>query len=233
MFSRLHHQQIHKVLSSLNSALLSEAKCYFGGGTAIALLLGEYRESVDIDFLCSDRDGYRLLRNALAPPKLGKVVTTSVTYLREVRMQRDKVSTLLDVEGAKIRLEFVLEGRIEISGEDNAALGVPVLSRSDMYAEKLLANADRGLDRSAAARDMIDLAMMIDAWGPIPQVSVDKVDAVYGESIYRSFDQVLGTLQIGDYLSECLKAMKMGEQTGPHILKVLENNKPKRAKRRI
>jgi len=26
--------------------------CLFGGGTALVLQLGEYRESVDIDFLC-------------------------------------------------------------------------------------------------------------------------------------------------------------------------------------
>ncbi|MBM3349738.1 MAG: nucleotidyl transferase AbiEii/AbiGii toxin family protein, partial [Betaproteobacteria bacterium] len=29
-------------------------QCFFGGGTAITLRHGEYRESVDIDFLISD-----------------------------------------------------------------------------------------------------------------------------------------------------------------------------------
>lgn len=62
MFERPHHQRIHEVLLALDAPLLREHRCYFGGGTAIALTLGEYRESVDMDFLVSDLDGYRALR---------------------------------------------------------------------------------------------------------------------------------------------------------------------------
>lgn len=40
--------------------LLSEAQCYFGGGTQLAMTYGEYRESRDVDFLCSSRDGFRM-----------------------------------------------------------------------------------------------------------------------------------------------------------------------------
>ena len=57
MYKRPHHQQIAGVLDSMNADFLRDTKCYFGGGTAIALLLSEYRESVDIDFLCADRFG--------------------------------------------------------------------------------------------------------------------------------------------------------------------------------
>ena len=49
----------------LDAELLAENHCLFGGGTAIALRCGEYRESVDIDFLVSDIDGYRQLRQLL------------------------------------------------------------------------------------------------------------------------------------------------------------------------
>ncbi|MFM8338733.1 MAG: nucleotidyl transferase AbiEii/AbiGii toxin family protein, partial [Fluviibacter sp.] len=31
--------------------------CYFGGGTAIALRYGEYRESVDIAVVCTEKVG--------------------------------------------------------------------------------------------------------------------------------------------------------------------------------
>ena len=48
MFTREHHQRIALALESMNDALLWEHNCYFGGGTAIALRHGEYRESVDI-----------------------------------------------------------------------------------------------------------------------------------------------------------------------------------------
>ncbi len=40
-------------------------KCWFGGGAEIVLDLGEYRLSKDIDFLCSDADGYRELRSVV------------------------------------------------------------------------------------------------------------------------------------------------------------------------
>jgi nucleotidyltransferase AbiEii toxin of type IV toxin-antitoxin system len=35
------------------------------GGTAIAFRYGEYRESLDLDFPVSDRDGYRALRQRI------------------------------------------------------------------------------------------------------------------------------------------------------------------------
>ena len=54
--------------------------------------------------------------------------------------------------------------------------------RVDMYAEKLLANADRGSDRSTSSRDIIDLAMIIMNWRPIPQISWEKVQQACSRS---------------------------------------------------
>ena len=65
MFERPHHRRIGRVLSALDGHLLREANCLFGGGTAMALRFGEYRESVDMDFLVSDLDSYRHLRQLL------------------------------------------------------------------------------------------------------------------------------------------------------------------------
>lgn len=65
MFERPHHQRISTVLYALDGCLLLENNCLFGGGTAIALRHGEYRESVDIDFLVSDVGNYRNLRQLL------------------------------------------------------------------------------------------------------------------------------------------------------------------------
>ena len=64
-FRRPWHLLVARVLASLNRPLLASANCYFGGGTRIVMELDEFRESVAIDFLCSDRAGYRLLRNAV------------------------------------------------------------------------------------------------------------------------------------------------------------------------
>ena len=65
LFERPHHRDVALVLQSLDSAALSQRHCYFGGGTAMALRYGEYRESMDIDFMVSDLAGYRDLRQML------------------------------------------------------------------------------------------------------------------------------------------------------------------------
>ena len=65
MFQREHHRRIARVLEQLDGELLRRHHCLFGGGTAIALLYGEFRESVDLDFLVSDREGYRGLRQSI------------------------------------------------------------------------------------------------------------------------------------------------------------------------
>ncbi|WP_394155786.1 nucleotidyl transferase AbiEii/AbiGii toxin family protein [Loktanella salsilacus] len=64
-FKRDHHNAILNALRTLDGDFLLESKRFFGGGTAITLDLGEYRESIDIDLKCSDVAGYRALRAAL------------------------------------------------------------------------------------------------------------------------------------------------------------------------
>ena len=68
MFERPHHQRIAHVLHALDGAALRQYGCLFGGGTCIALCHGEYRESIDIDFLVSNPAGYRELRQRLTGP---------------------------------------------------------------------------------------------------------------------------------------------------------------------
>jgi hypothetical protein len=226
MFERPHHQKIAQLLRAMDGDLLTRAKCYFGGGTAIALKLGEYRESVDIDFRCSDMAGYRLLRNIITPPTLGAVFNSPIKHLRDVRTQRDKISTFLEVDETPIKVEFVVEGRIEIDGAYDPELSVPVLSREDMYAEKLLANTDRAMDRSQMSRDLIDLAMMIKAWGPIPATALRKAEDAYGRAIFDYFDRGMILLRDQRYCESCLQAMAMDPGLGDTIIATLESHRP-------
>ncbi|MDC9622304.1 hypothetical protein PSI22_11830 [Xenorhabdus sp. XENO-7] len=43
-----HHAKIARILESLDADFIEDAECYFAGGTAIVMLLDEYRESVDM-----------------------------------------------------------------------------------------------------------------------------------------------------------------------------------------
>ena len=152
-------QRIAELLGAFDAKLLEKAGCYLGGGAALVLALGEYRQLNNVNFMCASAEGYRLLRNTVQDTHLGALLTRSLPIVREVRTSAYVVSTFLDVQGTPIKVDFGWEIRVAISGTFDAALGVPVLSRVDMYAEKLLANADRGLDRSTRSRDIIDLAM--------------------------------------------------------------------------
>lgn len=83
-FNRPHHRRIASFLSSLDADFLAGCGCYFGGGTAIVLLLNEYRESVDVDFLCSSTAGYRTLREAY-----GRSIDTS--YAKAIELVDDPI----------------------------------------------------------------------------------------------------------------------------------------------
>ncbi|MBV2234934.1 MAG: nucleotidyl transferase AbiEii/AbiGii toxin family protein [Sterolibacterium sp.] len=222
MFERPHHQRIEKLLHTFNCDLLSQTKCYFGGGTAIVLSLAEYRESRDIDFLCASNEGYRLLRNTISQDSLGALLKEPVKHLREVRADRYGIRTVLEVDGIPIKLEIVFEARIEIQGSPHPVLRVPTLSHEDLYAEKLLANADRGQDKATMSRDIIDLAMMIDHWGEIPNSSWKKAKTAYGEHVVKAFRASSEMVCNKDYLRLCLKKMHMDEGLIDRIPMVLD-----------
>ena len=227
MFERERHRAMARLLRRFEADLLANCKCYFGGGSAIVMQLNEYRESVDLDFLCADLNGYRALRNAIKPPTLGNLLREPVLYARDVRTERDKVTAFVLIDDLPVKVEIILEARISLSGDFDERFGVPVLSTADLYAEKLLANADRGLDRSTMSRDLIDLSMMMRSWGPIPAAAIQKVEVAYGASALGSFDEGLGLLEDSVYREECLRKMRMDPALSATIVETLRRHRPK------
>lgn len=164
-FNRPRHKIVRKALALLQPEFLERSQCYFGGGTRIVLALGEYRESEDIDFLCS-RNGYRALRSTVTSASLGRIAVPTVKLAREIMADRYGIRTFLDVNGSKVKFEIVNEARIDVSGNLDAGLAVPALDERLCFAEKFLANADRWADESVLSRDVIDLAFMMESWDP-------------------------------------------------------------------
>ena len=209
MFKRPHHQRVARILDALNAQLLTEAGCYFGGGTAIVLLLDEYRESVDVDLLCASHEGYRTLRNAVNENSLGPLLTQAMPLARAVRADRYGIRTFLMVDDVPIKFEIVREDRIPLQAQTHPGIPILTLSQVDMFAEKLLANTDRWADRSTTSRDIIDLAMMVHHWGPIPPSAWLKVEDAYGASARRAFVKAQELLADEAHLAECLRKMSM------------------------
>ena len=212
MFSRPHHQRIAKVLEALDGDLLQQHHCLFAGGTAIALRYGEYRESVDIDFLVSDLASYRYLRTSVREQGLQALMRhTDAGQLQtsDIRSDQYGIRTKVFVDGKPIKFEIVLEARIVLanpSKKDRIA-GVATLTRLDMAASKLLANSDRGLDMGMHCRDVIDLAMLNLNKTEFAEV-ITKSKAAYGEAILKDLSKVIDRLgEANGVLERCMKAM--------------------------
>jgi len=212
IFSRSHHQRIAKVLESLDGDLLKAHNCLFAGGTAIALRYGEYRESVDIDFLVSDLASYRHLRNLVREQGLEALMrSTDAGQLQtsDIRSDQYGIRTKVFVQGKPIKFEIVLEGRIALASprKKDSIAGVATLTRLDMAASKLLANSDRGLDMGMHCRDVIDLAMLNLTKKEFVEATA-KTKAAYGEAILKDLSKVVDRLgEENGLLERCMKAM--------------------------
>ena len=212
MFERAHHQRIAQVLLALNGPLLHAHRCLFGGGTAIALRHGEYRESVDLDFLVSDRDGYRHLRELLT--SAGGIANVArdgavLKQTRELRADQYGIRTALGVDGHDIKFEVLLEGRIELAppGRSDVVCGVATLTPTDLVASKLLANADRWPDDGAFSRDLIDLAMMAPTLALL-RTAIAKAEQAYGSAVLDDLGKAIEQLKTRDSrLERCMQAM--------------------------
>jgi hypothetical protein len=220
MFKRPRHQSVLRLLDSLDPVFLEQNGCYFGGGTRIVLELDEYRESLDVDFLCADLDGYRGIRSVVLPNSLGPLGKAPLQLVREVRADRYGIRTFVLIGEVKVKFEIIQEGRIPLTHEYLPGIPVPCLDKLSCFAEKLLANADRWADRGVAGRDVIDLAFMAGAWGGIPVQALRRAETAYGGIILPAVERAVdGLLDNRAYLQACVTGMGMTDagQVADHL----------------
>ena len=213
MFEREHHRRVASVLEALDAELLAANACLFGGGTAIALKFNEYRESVDLDFMVSDRAGYRALRALLTGPRGVNAIArpgATLQQAREVRADQYGVRTMLTIDGVEIKFEIVLEGRISLEppGQSDRLCGVATLTPLDMVTSKLLANSDRWADDAVLSRDLIDLAMMVPSKKLLRQ-AIDKAAGAYATIEADLAKAIAHLLDRPGRLEHCMKAMRV------------------------
>jgi Nucleotidyl transferase AbiEii toxin, Type IV TA system len=218
LFNRPHHQTIARILSSFDAALLAEHHCFFGGGTAIALRFGEFRESVDIDFLVSDLSGYRALRHLLTGKKGIQSLTKrpgSITPVREIRADQYGLRTVVRSEGDDVKFEIIFEARLTLDEPDERdwVAGVAGLRVVDLAASKLLANSDSGV----MSRDVVDLAMMALSQKQF-QAALQKAERAYGDSVRRDLRKALLKLEKDPaHLTACVE--RLGMTSAKQVLK--------------
>lgn len=228
MFERPHHQRIEVLLRSIDEQQLLRQTCLFGGGTAITLRRGEYRESVDVDFLCSSIDGYRALRQQVdqASGTMDWLFRQPLPLARGPRVDQYGIRCAVDVGGVPIKLEIVFEARLALDDPlpQDRTCGVWALTDVDLVASKLMANTDRWADESVMSRDLIDLAMLTDDANVI-QAGLTKAQRAYGTSIDKAFTRAKAQLLERDKrLATCMRnlGMNMSEADLRHRLQSLK-----------
>jgi hypothetical protein len=139
---------------------------------------------------------------------LGAVLRSPVELARDVRMDRDGIRTFLVVDGVRLKFEIVFEGRIDLAGDVDPRLGVPTLRPEHAVAEKLLANADRGLDESTLARDLIDLAFAAANFGRETfDDGLALAASTYGTAVRRYLAASLDAFKSRTRASQCVKSL--------------------------
>ncbi|WP_336794155.1 nucleotidyl transferase AbiEii/AbiGii toxin family protein [Gordonia malaquae] len=199
-----------QILDAFDGELLAEYGCYFGGGTAISLRFGEFRESADIDLLVADRGGYGALRERVrSGGGINALTRRRISETRPPVTDQYGIRTLVDVDHVPIRIEIVAEGRLDLETPDvgDEICGVPTLTVLDMLATKLLANSDRWADRSVFSRDLIDMAMIEPSTGLIEQ-AVAKAETAYRSAVLADLAKAIDYHRENPHrLDECMHAL--------------------------
>ncbi len=187
MFRREQHRKVLSLLHAFDSEILSRCRFFFGGGTRIVLDFDEYRESRDVDFLCSDAEGYSDLRFKAATQGYGALFKPGsrdgVYFPREMKIDQYGIRFPVEVDGDMIRVELIREARIRFDhGARPDWSPLDCLTIPDCFAEKILANSDRWADRQFLSRDLIDLSVLRSRFGPVPEEAWGKVERAYKAS---------------------------------------------------
>lgn len=224
MFDREHHERIRKIMKCLDRDLMNAAEAYFGGGTSIVLQIGEYRESVDIDFMCAvGQPGWRKLRTAFHERQFrGIFPDHAITEASEFFADQYGIHGWVSVDGKRdVKFEIVAEARVPLTGTMNTDLGVLELDHLGLFVQKLCANVDRSSDPTSMHRDILDILMMERHWGEIPKEAFEIAEGHYGPSIRSAYERSLEAVSRRTRLEECCGAMEITDAVRDEIISQL------------
>jgi hypothetical protein len=188
-FIRQRHQLIARLLENFDEDYFTKHNILFGGGTRIVLEAAEFRESVDIDFLCPSVDAYRAVRTAVASDSFGRLAKGRLDLLREIRADRYGVRALVQIEDVQVKVEFIATDNYDLKKTQLDGISVPAISRESCFATKLLAHADRYAEPSK--KDLLDLLAMRHYWGQVPAAAWDEARRHYGDIPFRKLVEAL------------------------------------------
>lgn len=210
-FIRPEHEIIREVLAEMNHKRLLENKCYFAGSTAVVLRLDEYRLACDLEFLCASSDGYREIRNALIAEGPRALFSAAISRARRTKLDEFGIRMSVLHKEQRINFAVIREARVAVEGMTDEGLQVPALTTSDMFTQKLLANADHCYERKLSYRDAIDLGCLILAHKTVPDEALAKAVRAYGPDIQRKTVGIVNHLLNDNKVCRAATALQMDE----------------------
>lgn len=218
-FQREHHNKIITILEKLNSDLFEECKVLFCGGTLLALDFEEYRESKDIDFACQiPTPGYRKLRSVIFNYGFeGLFNNHSGLTIKGETSSHDSIRILVEINQKPIKLEILAWKLFDLDSPRYPAWSpVPCISTNDCFSCKLLSNANRYMDNSVEARDLIDLAILRLQY-IIPQDAIRKAEEVF-EVVRPLQDAIQRFQEKEEFRERCFDNLKINSEYIPKVI---------------
>jgi hypothetical protein len=144
------------------------------------------------------------------------MLSGKIALARDVRADQYGIRTFVETDHLKLKFEIIREARIDLAAEEIRRLPVLCLTRRHCFAEKFLANADRGLDASTLSRDVVDLAFMIEGWSKADaEAGLTIAKGAYGKSVPRSLAAVVQAMGDKAYRNRCIEGLAI---TTPKVL---------------
>lgn len=216
MFRREPHRALEPVLAALDGAALERFEVALGGATRIALQFGEVRVSRDIDLLCSSAKGWAALRTAVAEQGYRALFSDPSAMGLPRPPTADQYGVRFAVVSAdtSVKVEIIREARFALGDAVRTPFcALPCLSIGDVFTEKVLANADRGADPSQFDRDVLDLAVLRVACGPIPTESYATAERAYGPSARTALIRSVDVLRRDPHrLARAMRALRVDDE---------------------
>jgi len=87
-----------------------------------------------------------------------------------------------------------------------------------MFAEKLMANSDRWLDRSVMSRDITDLSLMTSRWGEIPKVAWEIAQDSDDEKAREDYNKAIELIWTPEHMDVCAEKLRISNSVVEEIL---------------
>lgn len=199
-------KKVKRFIKNLQEKIFLENQIYFGGGSAIALKYDEFRFSKDLDFLSSSKNGFYQLKNRIREDGISYLLKNEeLIKVIDCKTNNYKITILLEMEETPLKIEILHTLDFKIEGDFNKELNIPQLSINDMFAQKISACIDRGLDKNTYGRDLLDLCVLLDKNKTINNDVLDNIENIYGKNFYKTLLQVYEMLILDEkYYEECL-----------------------------